>query len=108
MGNTFLENNKNECFKISTWLLTRNDFFRKIDNLQNEVAGGLQDLSQLEVLKAASVNPAAFIGVVWFITFYSLVIKYRKKSAKHARYMPTTALILLSPTLADLLLLTLA
>lgn len=84
---------------ITTWLVTRNEYYRKIENLQNAVIEGVQNLSQLEILKAASVNPAAFIGVIWFITFYSLAIIYRKKSNKHARYMLATALILLSPTI---------
>ena len=84
---------------ITTWLVTRNEYYRKIENLQNEVVEGMQNLSQLEILKAASVNPAAFIGVIWFITFYSLAIKFRRKPNKHARYMLATALILLSPTI---------
>tara|TARA_R110002033_G_C3697049_1_gene220331 strand:+ start:19 stop:429 length:411 start_codon:yes stop_codon:yes gene_type:complete len=47
----------------------------------------------------SQVDPAAFISIIWFITFYSLAITFRKKATKHARYMLATALILLSPTL---------
>ena len=83
---------------ITSWLLTRNEYYRKIDVLQGEVANGLQQFSQFDILKKASVNPAAFISIIWFITFYALAIKYRKKATKHARYMLATALILLSPT----------
>ena len=84
---------------ITSWLLTRNEYYRKIDTLQVEVANGLQQYNQFDILKKASVNPAAFIAIIWFITFYALAIKYRKKATKHARYMLATALILLSPTL---------
>ena len=84
---------------ITSWLLTRNEYYRKIENLQNKVIDGVQNLSHLEILKAASLDPIAFIAVIWFITFYSLAIIYRKQSNKHARYMLATALILLSPTI---------
>ena len=84
---------------ITSWLLTRNEYYRKIENLQNKVIDGVQNLSHLEILKAASLDPVAFIAIIWFITFYSLAIIYRKQSNKHARYMLATALILLSPTI---------
>jgi hypothetical protein len=84
---------------MTTWLVTRNEYYRKIENLQNEVIDGVQSLSQMAILKAASVNPAAFIGVIWFVIFYSLAINFRRKPNKHARYMLATALILLSPTI---------
>ena len=84
---------------ITSWLLTRNEYYRKIEKFQNEVIDGAQYLSHLEILKSASENPIAFISVVWFIIFYLLAIIYRKQSNKHARYMLATALILLSPTI---------
>ena len=84
---------------ITSWLLTRNEYYRKIDILQNDVTVGLQDINQFEILKKASVDPAAFISIIWFITFYSLAITFRKKATKHARYMLATALILLSTCL---------
>ncbi len=84
---------------ITSWLLARNEYYRKIENLRSEVAGGMQNISHFVILKKASQNPAAFIAIIWFIIFYSLAIKYRKKATKHARYMLATALILLSPTL---------
>lgn len=84
---------------ITSWILARNEYYRKIDNLQNKVIDGSQDLSHLEILKAASLDPIALIAVIWFVTFYSLAILHRKQSNKHARYMLATALILLSPTI---------
>ena len=84
---------------ITSWFLTRNEYYLKIEKLQNEVIDGTQYLSHLEILKSASENPIALISVVWFIIFYSLAIIYRKKATKHARYMLATALILLGPTI---------
>ncbi len=84
---------------ITTWLLTRNEYYRKIKNLRSEVVGSAQNISHFDILKKASQNPAAFIAIIWFVIFYVLAIKYRKKATKHARYMLATALILLSPTL---------
>lgn len=84
---------------LTSWLLTRNEYYRKIAILQAEVEAGLQPLNQFEILKKAAVNPAAFIAIIWFITFYALAVKYRKQATKHARYMLATGLILLSPTL---------
>lgn len=84
---------------LTAWLLTRDEYYRKIDRFQNDAVKGVNNLSEFEILKAASVNPAALFGVIWFATFYLLAIKYRKQSTKHARYMLATALVLLSPPL---------
>ncbi|MDX1373719.1 MAG: hypothetical protein R3321_14695 [Nitrososphaeraceae archaeon] len=84
---------------ITSWFVTRNEYYKKIEYLQNNAIDGIQKLSPSEIIKAASVNPVAFIALIWFITFYSLAIIYRKQSNKHARYMLATALILLSPTI---------
>lgn len=84
---------------ITSWLGLRNSYYRRIENLQNEVIDGVQTLSSFEILEMASARPIAFIAIIWFIAFYSMAIIYRKKPQKHARYMLATALILLSPTI---------
>lgn len=84
---------------LTAWLVTRNEYYRNIVNLQNEVSTGLQNLSQFEILKAAAVYPSGLISIFWFVIFYGLAIKYRKQTFKHARYILATALILLYPTI---------
>jgi hypothetical protein len=83
---------------LSAWLLARSEYHRKIARLTEAASAGLNNLSEFEILKKASTNPATIVALFVFATFYLLAIWYRKQSAKHARYMLATALILLGPT----------
>lgn len=83
---------------LSAWLLARSEYHRKIARLTGAASAGLNNLSEFEILKKASTNPATIVALFVFATFYLLAIWYRKQSAKHARYMLATALILLGPT----------
>jgi hypothetical protein len=82
----------------SAWFLARRDYYGKIQKFSEAASAGLNNLSEFEILKAASVHPATLIGVILFALFYSLAIRHRKQSARHARYMLATVLILLWPT----------
>jgi hypothetical protein len=83
----------------SVWVLARKDYHGKIERLSEAAAAGLNNLTEFEISKAAAVHPATLIGMMVFAIFYSLAIWHRKQSAKHARYMLATALILLGPTI---------
>jgi hypothetical protein len=83
---------------LSAWLLARSEYHRKIARLTEAASAGINKLSEFEILKKASTNPATIVALFVFTTFYLLAIWYRKQPAKHARYMLATALILLGPT----------
>lgn len=83
---------------LSAWLLAKSEYHRKIARLTEAASAGLNNLSEFEILKTASTNPAAIVALILFALFYSLAIRHRKQSAKHSRYMLATALILLGPT----------
>jgi hypothetical protein len=83
---------------LSAWLLARSGYYREIEQLREAASAGLNSMTELEILKAAAVEPAAIIALMIFPLFYVLGIRHRKQSSKHARYMLATALILLGPT----------
>lgn len=84
---------------ISAFLLTRREYYQKIDTLRQGAIKGLNHLSQFEIVKAAATNPAAILTCILFALFYFLAIWHRHKSNKHARYMLATALLIVGPTL---------
>lgn len=80
------------------FLLMRNEYYRNIARLEKKVTDGLQHYSPFEIIKMASSTPIALVYIVWFLLFYILAIKNRRKSNPHARYMVATALTLTGPT----------
>ncbi len=80
------------------FLLMRNEYFRNVARFEKEVADGFQHYSPPQILKLASSSPIALVYFFWFLLFYILAIKNRRKSNAHARYMVATALTLTGPT----------
>ncbi len=86
-----------------SFLLIRNGYYRDLDSLNQKVAAGLQHYSQEEILKRIASMPIGLFYFFWFIIFYSLAIRNRRTSSKHARYMLATALTLTGPTVDRIL-----
>jgi hypothetical protein len=88
---------------VSAFLLIREEYYRNVNTLTADVAKGLKQLSEAEILKKASSAPIGIFYFVWFAVFYVLAIIHRRQSAKHARYMLATALTLTGPTVDRIL-----
>jgi hypothetical protein len=88
---------------ITGFILARNEYYRKIERLSEEALTGLKPFTQNDILKQAATGPIAVFYIAWFLIFYFLAIKNRKKSPKHARYMLATALTLTGPTVDRIL-----
>jgi D-alanyl-lipoteichoic acid acyltransferase DltB (MBOAT superfamily) len=88
---------------ITGFILARNEYYRKIAKLSEEALTGLQPYTQEEILQLAASGPIAIFYIAWFVIFYFLAIKNRKKSPRHARYMLATALTLTGPTVDRIL-----
>ena len=85
---------------ISAFLMIRYSYYNLINDLQQKAVQGLNQFTNNQVLQQAAVYEAiAFFYLFWFITFYSLAILNRRKTALHARYMMATALTLFGPTI---------
>jgi hypothetical protein len=85
------------------FLLARNEYYRKLARFSDEVLSGLKPYTQEEILQLAASGPIAIFYIAWFVIFYFLAIKNRRKSPKHARYMLATALTLTGPTVDRIL-----
>lgn len=83
---------------LSVWLMARSEYHRETTRLTEAATAGLTNLSEFEISKAVSASPVSILGSVVFVTLYLLAIRYRKHTAKHARYILATALVLLGPT----------
>jgi hypothetical protein len=83
---------------ITAFLLIRNEYYRNLDGLNKEVISGSKKYSVSEMLKMAAATPIGLFYFIWFLVFYILAIKNRRRSSKHARYMLATALTLTGPT----------
>jgi hypothetical protein len=86
------------CLLITAYLLIRNEYHRNLDAMNQQVVQGMKQYSQVEMLKLASAQPIGLIYTFWFLLLYSLAIRHRRKTSKHARYMLATALTLTGPT----------
>ncbi len=83
---------------LTAFLLIRNEYYRNIEGLNQQVAKGLKQYSPAEILQQAAATPIGLFYFTWFLVFYLLAIKNRRKSPRHARYMLATALTLTGPT----------
>jgi hypothetical protein len=83
---------------ITGFLLIRNEYYRNLDGLNQSVISGQNLLSPAEILKEVASTPIGLFYLIWFGVFYSLAIRNRRQSPKHARYMLATALTLTGPT----------
>ena len=82
---------------ITGFILTRNEYYRNLDGLVQQVAKGSKQYSPAEMLKLVPSAPIALFYIIWFTVFYVLAIRTRRQSPKHARYMLATALTLTGP-----------
>jgi hypothetical protein len=84
---------------FTTFILIRNEYYDSISDLEKRIVPGQSPLSTAEILKqAAAQQGLALFYFIWFLVFYLLAIKNKKKSSVHARYMLATSLSLLGPT----------
>ncbi|MGZ8551600.1 MAG: hypothetical protein ACXWV2_13100 [Chitinophagaceae bacterium] len=83
---------------LFSFLMIRVGYYRYVNELQEQVAKGLNHFTDAEILKLAADGPIAIFYFSWFALFYILAIINRRKSSVHARYMVATALTLLGPT----------
>jgi len=83
---------------VTAFLLIRNEYYRNLSGLHQEVVNGTKHYTEREMLKIAAATPIGLIYFIWFLVFYWLAIKNRRRSPKHARYMLATALTLTGPT----------
>jgi hypothetical protein len=88
---------------ITGFILTRNEYYRKVERFSGEALSGLKPYTNDEILQLAAKDPIAVFYIAWFGIFYLLAIKNRHKSPKHARYMLATALTLTGPTVDRIL-----
>ncbi len=83
---------------LTAFLLIRNEYYRNVEGLNQDVTNGVKQYSTAEILQLAAATPIGLIYFIWFLVFYMLAIKNRRQSPKHARYMLATALTLTGPT----------
>lgn len=85
---------------FTSFILIRNEYYDSIADLEERIVPGQISLDQGEILKqAAAQQGIALVYFIWFLVFYVLAIKNKKKSPVHARYMLATSLSLLGPTI---------
>jgi hypothetical protein len=84
---------------LTAFILIRNEYYQTITELEQSVLPGQTLMSRADILKqAATGERIALVYFFWFLFFYILAIKNKKKSSVHARYMLATSLSLLGPT----------
>jgi hypothetical protein len=84
---------------MTAFILIRNEYYDSISDLEKRNLPGQSLLSHDEILKqAAAQQGIALVYFTWFLIFYVLAIKNKKKSGVHARYMLATSLSMLGPT----------
>lgn len=83
---------------LTSFLLIRNEYYRNLEGLHQQVADGVKQYSDAEILQQAAATPIGLVYFTWFLVFYVLAIKNRRQSPRHARYMLATALTLTGPT----------
>lgn len=88
---------------LTAFLLIRNEYYRNIEGLNQQVAKGLKQYSPAEILQQAAAAPIGLFYFTWFLVFYFLAVKNRRKSPQHARYMLATTLTLTGPTVDRIL-----
>lgn len=83
---------------ITGFLLIRNEYYRNLNGLTEQVVKGLKQYSPVEILKEVAATPIGLFYLTWFLVFYCLAIRNKRQAPKHARYMLATALTLTGPT----------
>ena len=90
---------------LSGFLMIRLSYYRQIDLGQAQVAEGLNQHTNSQILQhAADFEAIAVFYILWFAIFYSLAIINKRRSAAHARYMVAASLTLLGPTVDRIML----